>query len=170
VGLGEQATVEQHHRQQPRLALGLVELACEQFLRNAHPVVVREQVHLADAAEREQLLAQVGLLDQRVAVARRLGREAEAEQVRCEDVVEGLTQSGPDRLEVPGCRREAVNQQQGPRAGALALVEDRMAVELKTQAGIAPAGEAHAAAPWRAARRPALRLSWRRVKAWRPVR
>ncbi|MNN77553.1 hypothetical protein D3C81_1940250 [compost metagenome] len=57
-------------------------MPCKQLLSDAAAVIVGEQVHwLVDAQVSKQGLLQIGLLDQTVAMAERLGRVAKAEHV-----------------------------------------------------------------------------------------
>jgi hypothetical protein len=113
--LGEHAAVQEGDRAQGRARLALVELAGQQLLRHGVAVVVGEHVVVPGAFAAQQPFAELGLLGDAVAVAARLRRIAEAQQVE-RDQRELLRQRLPQRRPVPACRRKAVDQQQHRQA------------------------------------------------------
>jgi hypothetical protein len=81
----EQATVEQAYRleHERRIAArSAFVMARQQLLRHGVAIIVSQHVDLPDALLAQQRLVQVGLVENRVAVAPRLGGPAEADHVR----------------------------------------------------------------------------------------
>ena len=110
----------------------------QEFLGHRVAVVVGQDVVLRDTLRPQEALDQVGLFADRIAMARRLGGQAEPQQVECEHPPPGHERS-PQRGEIPGGRGKAVDQHQYRRPRiATAADEEVMAPVGERSAPAAP--------------------------------
>src|SRR5262249_11818503 len=138
-GRGEQAAVEEADRLDDRALLAgartIFVARCE-LLGDGVAVVVREDVDAVDAELGEELLVKRRLVHDRVGVAARLVRPAEADHVRRHDAEAG-DELGPHGVPVPRRARETMDREER-RPLALGAVEDGMSLVLERSSLLPP--------------------------------
>src|SRR5690606_34975240 len=109
VGFGEQTAIEEHATGQWQVP---VLMPGDQLLRHAVAIVMGQHVQRALFANmRQQHLLQIGLLQQAIGMAARLGRVAETEHVAGDQPIT-LGQRRPQAMPVPTGAGKSMNQQQ----------------------------------------------------------